>query len=63
MVSGRLGTMGSQKERNSPKITRRDRRFRNRKAAENGSAVCNVVGTGAQLETLHDTALFFQMTS
>jgi hypothetical protein len=43
MVLGRLRIIVYKKQRNSSKITRRDRRFRNRKAAESG---CNVVGTG-----------------
>lgn len=49
-----------QKQHGNPKITRCDRRFGNSKAAESSSAACKVVGTGAQLETLYDTALFFR---
>lgn len=42
------------------KIRRSDGGFGNSKAAESSSAACKVVGTGAQLETLDDTALSFR---
>lgn len=60
IVSGRVETPVLVVRHDSPEITRRDRRFGNSKAAESRSAAPNVVGTGAQLETLHDTALFFR---